>query len=1118
VRGILSTLLVLLAGLLHAQTPSVLYSGTWYKLSVSEDGIYFLDRAAFQAMGFNVGQLDPRKIQIYTGTIGMLPQSIATPRVSRLVQVTCGATGFDDGHFDTGDFIRFFANGPDRSGIDPATGKAFYENHLYSNKNYYFVTVGTASGLRVSTRASAVGASTDVTQYDDLSHYESELTNELRSGRKWYGERFDATLEYTVRFPFSQVIPGSTIQLITGAMGRSTSASSFQFLVNGVSVDNQSVPTISNIPYSVIGKEVQDTIAVDANAVSAPSRSNQDVTVRFTKGTGEVSFGYLDYLLMHVKRAPFADRVFRSVQSLGQAVSRYHFPPAGDFIVWDVTDPIVPIQQALISEPDGSRSFAVESTVLHSFIAFAQAGRSPVLEGVVPNQNLAGIGATDLLIVTAPEFQAEAERLAGHRSSHSGQDVKVVTTTQVYNEFSGGKQDVTAIRDFAKYIYDVGLKNLLLFGRGSYDYKDFLSFNKNFVPTYQSRNSLDPLATYASDDYFGFLENTEGNWGESPPEAHTLDIGVGRIPAKKVEEAAIWVDKLIAYESGNRGPWRKRILFVADDGDNNLHQSQADQLATTMETGQPEMEVRKLYLDDYPQSTGTGGQSSSGARKALDQAVNDGTAIINFTGHGSELQWMQERVLDQLSFDSWNPHNRYPFLITATCEFGRSDDPGLISSAELSLFRKNSGSIGLVTTSRPVYASTNFALNTALHQSLFTRSSGLIQDWGSVFRLTKNNSMSGVQNRNFSLLGDPSLLPPIGSYEVVVDNVTNLTSGSDTLKALSRVRVTGHVGFQGVMDASYQGMVQVTLFDKLTALTTLGDENPPFAFTLRDNALFRGQASVTDGQFEAEFIVPESIDQTVGTGQFSMYAWSTSGQQDALGALAPVEVGSLELDPGADDTGPDIEPFMGDTTFISGGLVGTSSRIIAILSDDNGIDISSYNTVTDIQAILDDTLMIVLNDYYRADVDTYMRGKVDYPIDGLLPGRHTLQLKATDTFGNESTASLIFYVTDAPGIQIEQWLNYPNPFSESTVFHFKHSRPGEDLEAAVTVFDRMGKVVLYNTYQVAGSTYKVDLPPWDGATVDGNKLPGGLYLMKLSVRSLLDGSKNERIAKVILLN
>jgi hypothetical protein len=231
-----------------------------------------------------------------------------------------------------------------------------------------------------------------------------------------------------------------------------------------------------------------------------------------------------------------------------------------------------------------------------------------------------------------------------------------------------------------------------------------------------------------------------------------------------------------------------------------------------------------------------------------------------------------------------------------------------------------------------------------------------------------------------------------------------------------------------------------------------------------------------------------------------------------------VKTGAAELNPGTDNSVPDIELYMGDTTFISGGLVGTSSRIVAILSDQSGIDISNFNSQNDIRAILDDTLTLNLNAYYTADADTYTRGKVDYPIDGLKPGAHLLTLHAADVYGNASSASLSFVVSDAAGIQIEQWLNYPNPFSESTVFHFKHNRPGEDLEAMVTIFDRMGKVVLTNTYQIGGSTYKVDLPPWDGTSADGNKLAGGLYLMKLAVRSLLDGTKNERIAKVILVN
>jgi hypothetical protein len=417
-----------------------------------------------------------------------------------------------------------------------------------------------------------------------------------------------------------------------------------------------------------------------------------------------------------------------------------------------------------------------------------------------------------------------------------------------------------------------------------------------------------------------------------------------------------------------------------------------------------------------------------------------------------------------------------------------------------------------------VYSSTNFTLNKAFYESLFTRQGGLIQDWGAVFRMTKNSSMAGVGNRNFSLLADPSMLPPLGSSEVVLDEITNLTSGSDTLKAMSHVRIRGHVEYLGSLDNLHDGTAQLTLYDTLNTYITKGDENSPFPYSLRDNALFRGQAAVQSGLFEMDFLVPKGIDPVVNKGLINVYSASKTLHRDAMGAAADILVGDTEADPGTDGTGPGIELFMGDTTFLSGGLTGSSSRIVAILTDESGIDISSFDAQNDILAVLDDTLTLHLNAYYQADVGNFARGKVDYPIEGLATGHHTLTLFATDSYGNTSFATITFTTTDSPGIQIEQWLNYPNPFASTTIFHFKHNRPGEDLEAAVTIFDRMGKPVLSNTYQIGNSTYKVDLPPWDGTSADGNKLAEGLYLMKLTLRSLLDGTKNERIAKVILLN
>ena len=1103
---------------------SVLSSGKWYKISVDVDAVHKMDYNFLKSMGLNPDKIDPRKIQLFAGLNEMLPQANNKPRPNDLQELSIYIKGEEDGKFNGGDYILFFAQGPDSYKLLPANGIFQYENNLFTDKNYYFMTVGSNDGQRMGSTPNIPGAFPVVAEFDDFDYYENDQYNDLHSGRHWYGELFDSKTEYTIRFEIPGIIDGSPIKLVSNVMGQSFSASSFQLFLNDINIGQQQVPPAINAPYATRGFEVTDTLIINASTVNAPSRLNQDVKLRFIKATSGRSIGYLDNLLLQTKRrlALYGDqKIFHALKSLEQPISQFSITGTfSDGMVWNVTDPFHSKFQEITFDA-GTTTFAAASASIQKYLVVSNKSYlTPIVEGAVSNQNLHGISSLDFLIITAPEFQSQAERLAEHRRSVNGILTQVVTTTQVYNEFSGGKQDITALRDLASYLFNKGsgIKNVLLFGRGSYDYKNRLSFNKNFVPTYESRNSLSPLETYSSDDYIGFLEASEGNWGENPPEPHTLDIGVGRLPAKKIEEATTWVDKIVEYEHKNWGGWRKEILFVADDGDFNIHQSQADQMATTLEKDHPEVNTLKLYLDAFKQVSSPSGQLSPDATAALNSSIRDGAGIVNYTGHGSELQWMQERILDQVSIDKWKSAPRYPMLVTATCEFGRNDDPGLISTAELSLFKKKNGAIGLVTTTRPVYSSTNFTLNKAFYLSLFVRDQGKFRDWGTIFRDTKNNSISGVSNRNFSMLGDPSLHPPLPSSELIITGITNLTSGSDTLKALSKVKVTGRVYTNGFADMGYKGTVSTTLYDKLTSVTTRGDENAPFNFTTRDNALFRGQASIRDGEFEIQFVIPKSIDLTVGPGKMSLYGFSNVSNSDAMGVNNSVKIGAIEKSPGFDSSGPLVDLFMGDTTFISGGLAGTNSRIVAILSDENGIDISNFNSQNDITATMDDSVSFNLNKYYQADVGSYTRGKVNYPIDGLKPGKHMLTLRATDTFGNTSSGFITFFVSDQNGIQIEQWLNYPNPFSGSTTFHFKHNRSGEDLEAVVTVFDRMGKVVLFNTYQIYGSSYKVDLSLWDGASPDGTKLGEGLYLMKLSLRSLLDGTKNEKIAKVIILN
>jgi hypothetical protein len=1107
-----------------AQTASVLNSGNWFKFSVTQDGVVKIDYTLLRTAGINPDQLDPRNIKIYTGQHGMLPQPNDQPRKSDISEIAIQIIGEGDGRFNSSDYILFFAQGPDRYQYNPQKQTFEYENNLYADKNFYFLTVGSDPGKRISQSENVSGSFPLIQQYDDFAYYETDRYNILKSGRRWFGEQFDANTEATIRFDITGVLENSSITLISHVMAQSITASSFQVSMNNSPVLTQPIAPIPNTSYGIKGVIKADTIRLNSNSVGAVGRNNQEVKFQFTKGTSGLSVGYLDFFLLSLKRqlALYGDQtIFRSSESVLNPVSTYEVSGnTSNSRIWDVTNSDE-VKEQLFSFAGDKIRFAATSELLKSFVVFdINKVKAPVFESTVPNQNLVGITAPELIIITHPTFLSEAQRLANHRQNHSGMSVNVVTTEQVFNAFSGGKQDVTSLRDFVRSLYSQAnspLKNVLLFGRGSYDYKNRVLGNTNYVPIYESRNSLSPLETYGSDDYFTFLESHEGEWRESPAQNHTMDVGIGRLPIKTIEEARLVIDKLIEYDKNPSasGAWQNEILFVADDGDFNIHNSQANQLANSIELLNSNYEAKKFFLDSYEQVDKPSGQSSPDARKALDLAVRKGALIVNFTGHGSERVWMDEQILDATIIQNWKNAPRYPLFVTATCEFGRHDDPFQITSGELTVLQKKGGSIGIVTTARPVNSSTNFTLNRAFYQSLFTKKDNRFRTLGAILQDTKNNSISGVANRNFSLLGDPSMRLALAENQIVYDEIKT-TTGSNELKGLSNVIINGHIEKETTTQANFSGKLTLTLYDEEVFLVTKGDENPPFNYSERSNILFRGQTSVTQGFFQLQFVMPKNIPSQNVTGKFSAFA--SSDEEFANGSNLNSLIGGLESNPTVDNTPPTIRLFLGDTTFIPNGIVGPNTKIVAMLEDESGINISGNPTGNEIIASLDNGPGFILNNYYSANLNTYKNGSVNYPLDGLEKGKHTLTLSSSDTYNNKSTATVDFVVTDGVQIQIEEFSNYPNPFYESTTLEFTHTRPGEDLEAFLTIYDLTGKELLNQSFEVISSQYRVTLSDWDGKSSTGTKLGQGVYLGKLSVRSLLDGSKNDQFSKLIILN
>jgi len=1082
-------------------------------------------------MGFDAASADPRKIKIYGNEGGMLPQPNNALRAVDLRETSIFVSGESDGSFDKNDFILFFAEGPDLVRYDEQRDIFAYEHNLYSDQNYYFVTLSDDAGKRVTQAENMVGSFPTIDYYNDFAYHESDEYNELHSGREWFGERYDIVTDYAYRFEVSGVVPNSTVKLVSDVMAQSVNGSSFNLFFNKVPIGEQTVPTIVNTQYSIKGQHRRDTLTLDASTIGAPGSTTQEVKYHYNKASSGRSVGFLDFLLINFDRTLALydnETIFRSRASLVQPASQYKVSAPEHSTIWDITDK-GEIKAQDYTWQSGVATFSTSSEVLREFVIFNASAPSPTLIEKVENQNLHGLSSVNLIVISNSDFLNEANRLASHRQSHNGWLTVVVTPEEIFNEFSSGRQDVSAIRDFVKSMYDKNpgtLKALLIMGRGSYDYKDRMPNNTNFVPTYESRNSLAPLETYSSDDYFAFLESNEGNWDESPALNHTLDIGVGRLPAKTTTEARDIVDKIIAYDTGkkNFGAWRKDIVFVADDGSNtdgfsSTHQYQANSMAEQIEAINPEFDTKKIFLGVFPKTVKPNGEAIPEVNEEIDSRFDRGSLIINYTGHGSERLWADEKVFTSDDITSLD-NQHYPFLVTATCEFGRHDDPSIISSAELSILQPRGGAIGLVSTARPVNSATNFLLNQEFYSALFEREDNHYLTLGEIFMLTKNNSTSGVANRNFSLLADPSMTLALPSKTIVVNEIKT-TSGSDTLKSLSTAIVKGEIqdGLGNLLN-SFNGTVDATLFDKAVEQTTIGKNEPPFKFKTITSPLYHGKATVKDGQFEFEFIVTKNLEYEVGKGKLSLYASDPEHEQDASGAIDTVSIGGSEDNPATDGTSPVVNLFIGDTTFVNGGVASPNTTLIAKLQDKSGINISNYGIGNTLIAVLDndEENAFVLSDYYVSDTDDFTTGWVNYPLKNLAPGPHKITLRAWDTYNNPAQASINFVVTDGQILVIESLGNAPNPFQNETTLFFTHNRSGDDLQAQLHIYSITGQEMKTYDFDIPNSPYHVDLLEIDGLADFGKKLTSGVYLARLAVRSLTNGAKSERVTKLIVVN
>ena len=1030
-------------------TNSVLATGSWYKVGVKQEGVYKIDLPILTTLGINTSNLSSASIRLYGNGGGMLDENNAIPRIDDLYENPIEVIDGGDGIFNGPDYFIFYAPGPHRWEKDSLNQSFTHRKNLYADTCFYYININ-GSGKRIPAISTTASPTIAVNSFNERHFHETDLVNFLNSGKQWYGEEFTnnpggiSTRTFTVDWPgFLLTQPVTVVSDLAcrsvGATGRFS-----------VSVNGQQVQTV-NLP-GVTGN------FLDAFSTSSSQRNSLTVTqsslaVTFAyNSTAGGTFGWLNWFELYGRRNlslnATGQLLFRDWQSVRPgAIAAFTIGNSSNApFVWEVTDPLRPIKMNSIS--NGSQTtFNNEASRLREYVAFTNASLlTPVTIGKVANQDLHNSSKADFIIITHASLLQEAQRLALFHQQQDGYKTVVVTAEQVFQEFSGGVPDPTALRDFVKmYVDKAGAnvsnqpKHLLLFGSGSYDYRSRIAGNTNLVPVYESVNSLDPLNSYTSDDFFGLLDDAE-DINQNNATA-SLDIGIGRIPARNVEEAKTMVDKIIRYHAKESlGAWRNQSVYVADDRDFNLHLSDAEMISADANAVNPLLNQYKIYLDAYPLVSGSGGARFPAVNDAIVNQVFNGALIFNYSGHGSYQRLAEEAVVSQDELKRFNNPYKLPLFITATCDFAPHDDPVKNSLGARILTGNTNGAIALLTTTRLVFAFSNRAINdNYLKIALQPEPNGQYLSLGESVRKTKNftsqNFGDVLNNRKFTLLGDPAMRLSFPELRLKLTAINNKPlTGADTLRALEKYTFNGIVtDASGNPVNNFTGSVNTTVYDKVQQVKTLGNDpgSQPTAFSQQASVLYKGTATVSNGQFSFSFIVPKDINYQPGRGRISLYA--DDGKKDANGVNTSLYVGGLGVGV-TDNTGPVIRPYINDEKFQNGGLANENPLLLVKLFDSSGISTSGTGIGHDITAIIDgnERNVLVLNDFYTALQDSYQQGQVRFQLPALAEGKHSIKIKAWDVANNSSETTIDFVVVKQNLLQIQNTRNFPNHADTAT--------------------------------------------------------------------------------------
>lgn len=1124
---------------------SVLRSGQWYRFYVTESGVYRISRSFLNSLGVNTNNVNPRNIKIFGNGGRMLPLLNSEDYPIDLTENAIKVIGEEDGRFDNSDYIIFYAEGTKGYSNESDT-----HNNIYTDKSYYYVNISSGEGKRIQTAVQPESpANILVNSFDDYQFHEVDEFNLVKLGRRWYGDRFDIETERNFEFDFPNLITTEPVNFTIKAAAVSVQNSSM-----AVSANSQLATTLN---FSLIASG--SAVLASGNSFTGlinPTSDNINVNVVYNNNGIPTATGYIDYISIQASRALTytGEQLFftkNSVAATGGIVEYQLNNSQNVTEVWDITDRFN-VTSYSNSNNSASFSFKAQAGSTKTYLAF---GNNTFLDPQrdnstqVANQDLKGtiflnqqnqFQDVDYLIITPDAFVSQAQRLADINNSVYNLNVKVVPLSQIYLEFSSGNQDIAAIRNFIRYVYhnasspENRVKYVCLFGDGSYDYKDRLPNNTNFVPSWYALESFSLTSSFVSDDFYGMMDENEGTMAPN----NRMDIAVGRILADSPQRARELVDKIAEYHSRESfGGWRNNIIMVSDDVDEaweRILQGTTDDIGNSIIEQNPFFNVVKIHADAFQQASSSAGDRYPEVNSVVRDAIEVGAILVNYFGHGGEDFLAKERIFDKNDAQAVNNQCKYNCFVTITCEYTKFDDPNRPTAGEFTYWNKSGGAISLVTTTRQIFVSVGVSYNVVFTDYIFRKVDGEYPSIAEALRLTKiDPAVAGIsQKRLVFSIGDPAMKLSIPKPEIRLTQINDVPVNENTtvLQALGYTKLTGQVYDEfGNPLTNYNGTLSATVYDKPIQRQTLANDGTRLGnqliildFQTLGQVLFRGQASVNNGAFDFDFIVPRDIQIPVGAGKVSFYAVDNAVTSDKTGYSFDINVGGINENAAEDNIGPVINLFMNDENFVTGGITNESPTLLAKLQDDSGINTAS-GIGHDIIAVLDGDVAnpFILNNYYQADVDDFQNGTVSFPFRDLEPGPHTLTFRAWDVYNNSSTAELEFVVFDQNDVlKIENVLNYPNPFVNYTEFWFNHNS-SEPLDISVQIFTVSGKLVRTLNGQTSGgnkstSSLSKDIV-WDGRDDFGDKIGKGVYVYKLTVRSNTLNKEVEKFEKLVIL-